>query len=264
MTTDIKNFLQSLDLSDKEVELYLCSLQHGPQSASTLSKKTGIARSTVNFIFNQLIQKGFATKETRENTTYFQVTPPESLEYILLEKQAKTKKQLSEFEALLPLLNGLKAKHGLASKVTYYDGLESLYRTIDDVCKEDQEVLFISSHNNMHPKVRHYIERHYLPKSKKHKNKNKMIVSDGTELRNYLKKAKGVCEEIILVTPNKNPFTLTTAIYGDKVSFISYDPKDLSGVIIENPLIANHMRSLFEICKKQLMQDEGSECINGL
>jgi sugar-specific transcriptional regulator TrmB len=258
MTTDIKTFLEELGLSVKEAELYICSLKSGPQSASTLSKKTGIARSTVNFIFKQLIQKGFAHKDNRENTTYFNVVQPESLEYVLLEKQAKAKKQLNDLHDLLPMLNGLKNQHSLASKVTYYDGLESLYRTVEDCCAKDESVYFISSHNNIHPKVRSYIERAYIPKAKKHKHKNKMILSDGPESRKYIKKAKNVYDEVIFVDPKANPFTLTIAIHGDSVDFISYDPSDLSGVIIENKLIAEQMKVLYKVIKKQFKSESSS------
>lgn len=250
MITDIQTFLLDFGLSSKEVELYLCSLRNGSQTASTLAKKTRIARSTVNFLFGQLIQKGFASKEARENTTYFSVIEPESIEYILLQRNMESKKQLNDFKDLLPLINQLKSKNSLVPKVTYYEGLDSLYRTIEDLCEKDESVLFISSHNNMHPKVREYVEEVYLPKSKKMAHKNKMILSEGEAARSYLKKAEGVYDEVVFVDPASNPFKLTVAIHGDKVNFISYDPSDLSGVILENPLIADHMRTIFDIVKK--------------
>ncbi len=249
VNTDTQTFLEGLGLSEKEAELYLHSLRTGPQTASTLSKKTRIARSTVNFLFEQLIKKGFAEKEVHEKTTYFKVIQPKSLEYILLDQLARTKKQMSEFQDLLPIMDGIRKHRPLAPKVTYYEGLESLYRMIEDCCEKDESVWFISSHNNMHPKIREYIERVYVPKSKKHIHKNKMILSDGEPARKYLKQASGVYDESILVDPQKNPFELTVAIHGDRVDFISYDPRDLSGVIIENPLIATHMRSVFEIMR---------------
>ncbi len=133
MNTDLQGFLQDLDLSPKEIELYLHSLRNGPQTASTIAKKTGIARSTVNFVFEQLIQKGFASKEVQEQTTYFTVVDPESLEYILLERSMRSKKQLSDLKDLLPHFKKLKNPSPLLPKVTYYEGLESLYRTVEDL-----------------------------------------------------------------------------------------------------------------------------------
>ncbi|MBT4384249.1 hypothetical protein HOD30_00710 [Candidatus Peregrinibacteria bacterium] len=249
MNTDIKYFLSQLGLSEKEVELYICSLKSGMQTASTLAKKTGIARSTVNFIFTQLIQKGFAKKENRENTSYFSVIQPESLEYILLQKKAQANKQLSEFQNILPVLSALQNENALLPKVTYYEGLDSLCRVIDNCCTVDETVYFITSHNNMHPAIREYIENIYIPQSRKHKNKNKMIVSEGSQIKKYLDKAKGVYDEVILVDPKDNPFSIMVAIHGNSVDFISYDENDMSGVSIQNQLIADHMKTVFDLLK---------------
>ena len=249
MSTDLQAFLEELGLSAKETELYLYSLRNGRQTASTIAKRTGIARSTVNFVFDQLIQKGFANKEVQEKTTYFQVVEPESLEYILLERSMRSKKQLSDLKDLLPDFKKIKNPNPLLPKVTYYEGLDSLYRTLEDCCSRDESVYFISSHNNMHPQVREFVERVYIPKSKKHKNKNKMILSDGETARAYLKKAEGVYDEVLFIDPKSNPFKITLAVHGNKVDMISYDASDLSGVVIENALIAEHMRVIFNIVK---------------
>lgn len=248
MGADIKAFLMSLGLGDKESELYLCSLRMGPQAVSTLSTKTGIARSTVGFVFEGLIGKGVATKQVRGKATYFSVLPPEMLESVLLQRQAEVKKQLNDFKDFLPMLARLENRQ-LAPKVSYYQGLESLCRTIDDCCAKDETVLFVSSHGNMHPQIREYIEQVYVPKSRAHVHKNKMILSDSKVAHDYVKKAEGVYDDVVFVDPAKNPFKLTVAIHGDSVDFISYDPSDLSGVVIENPLIAEHMRVIFNILR---------------
>jgi sugar-specific transcriptional regulator TrmB len=251
MVTGVKTFLVSIGLSDKEAELYLASLKMGPQTVSTLSTKTGIARSTVSFVFGELINRGVASKQIKNHSTYFSVFPPEMLEPILLQRQAEAKKQLNDFKDFLPYLSGLQSRQ-LVPKVQYFQGLESLCRTVDNCCASDETVLFISSHLNMHPKIREYIEDVYIPKSRDHKNKNKVIMSDGPASREYYKKAKGVYDEAIFVPPQKNPFKLTMAIHGDSVDFISYDPSDLSGVVIENRFIADHMRAVFDIVKEHL------------
>lgn len=252
MQLNIKKFLSEFGLTEKEVQLYLGSLKYGPQTASTLATKTGLPRSTVNFLFTQLIQKGFASKQVEENTTYYTAIPPETLHYILEEKKATAKKLQNDFQHVLPLLKGMQNSGSPIPKVRYFQGLEGLYRTIDDCIEQDQTVLFISSHNNMHPKIRNYIESVYIKKSKTHHHKNKMILNAGKEAEEYLKKAKDVYEEIIFVDPKKNPFKLTTAIYGNKVAFISYASDDMSGIIIENHLLADHMKTIFGILEKSL------------
>lgn len=248
MIPDIKSFLTSMGLSEKEANLYLCSLRMGSQTVSTLSNKSGMPRSTVGFIFEELMAKGLATKQMRDHVAYFSVVPPEMLESILLQRQSEIRKQLTDFKELLPVLAGFQNRQ-LIPKVSYYQGLESLCRAIDHSCSADETVFFVSSHENMHPQIQEHIEQFYIPKSRKQIHKNKIILSDSKVSRSYIKKAEGVYDEVIFVDPLKNPFKLTVAIHGNFVDFISYDPTDLSGVVIENYLIAEHMRAIFNVLK---------------
>lgn len=254
MRGDIEAFLSSLNLSEKEIELYLASLKAGPQTASTLAKRTGMARSTINFLFEELIQKGFASKSIQAKYTYYTVIEPDNIEYILQDKNAEIKKQMNIFRDILPILNGIHQTNSPLPKIQYFEGVEALCRLIDDCCKKDETVLFISEHNKMHPKIREYLNKVYLPVSRKHQNKNEMIVCDGVSSRNYAKIASEVYDEIIFVDPKLYKFTLTMAVYGNKVALCSYNPNDLSGIIIENPLIAAQMKIMFEIVKGNFLR----------
>ncbi len=250
MQQDISQFLAKIGLTDKETTLYLASLKHGPQTASILEKKTGLARSTVNFVFAELIRKGFASKTQKKNSTYYSVIKPKSIGYIIDEKKAEIKKLGSDFASILPLLASMQSNLSSVPKVRYFEGVEGLCRTVDNCCEKDETVYFISSHNNMHPKVRQHIENVYIPKSKKHDNKNKMILNDGPETEEYIEKAEGVYDEVIKVKPEEIPFKLTTAVHGNTTLLISYAPEDMSGIIIENQLIADHMKSIYKALAK--------------
>ena len=241
------NILKELGLSDKEVLVFTASVKHGPQAASTIAKKTGLARSTVGFIFEELIAKGFASKQTKSNSTFYSVIDPQHLEHFVLEKIANAKKLYSDFKETLPFLLSLQNKFSSIPKVRYFEGVEGLCRMLDDFCEKDQTVLYISGHNMMHPKIREYTYETYMPISNKHANKNKIILNDGNLSRQYSKIAKDAYDEFIFVDEKVCQFTLTTAIYGNKVAFWSYDPADMSGVIIENSLIAENMRNIFNI-----------------
>jgi hypothetical protein len=136
-------------------------------------------------------------------------------------------------------------------KVQYFEGYEGLCRMLDDFCAVDQTVLYISGHNMMHPRVREYTYNVYLPICNKHQNKNKIILNDGEKAREYERVAGKAYDEFIFADPKKYPLSLTTAIYGNKTAFWSYDPVDMTGVIIENHLIANQMRTIFEVMKEK-------------
>lgn len=248
----IQQFLEQFGLTEKEAQVYLAALKYGSQTASTFALKTELPRSTVNFLFAELLHKGLASKENRNNTTYYAAISPEALRHKIEEKKTQVQKLETDLDEFLPFLKGMNHAGTPLPKVTYYEGLEGLYHIIDESCKNDESVYFVSSHNNMHPKIREYIEKVYIPSSKKHKHKNKIILNKGEHAESYIKKSKGVYDEVIFIDPVKNPLKLTTAIHGDQTLFLSYAPEDLSGVIIKNPLIADHMRTIFQVLKGAL------------
>jgi sugar-specific transcriptional regulator TrmB len=249
------DLLKELGLSDKEVTVFTASLQHGQQTSNVIAKKTNLARSTVGFIFEELIKKGFASKQTKNNSTFYSAINPKHLEHLVLDKIGNAKKLYSDFKETLPFLLSLQNKFSSVPKVRYFEGVEGLCRMLDDFCEKDQTVLYISGHNMMHPKIRKYTYETYLPISNKHINKNKIILNDGKLSREYSKIAKKAYDEFIFVDDKKCRFTLTTAIYGNKVAFWSYDPSDMSGVIIENHLIADNMRNIFGVLKTSFLRN---------
>jgi len=247
----LQQFLIKLGLTEKETALYLASLQSGEQTATLLARKTGIHRSTVNFVFDELIKKGFATKEMRGNATWYAALPPASIEYVLLQKVSAAKKEMADFLEILPAFGSLQNKMSLVPRVRYFEGINGLCRMLDDFCAVDQTVLYISGHNMMHPKIREYTYKVYIPISSRHANKNKIILNDGARAREYAKIASDAYDEFIFVDPKACAFTLTTAVYGNKTAFWSYDPADMTGVIIENQLISDNMRAVFFALKER-------------
>jgi len=257
MSASLLQFLMSLGLSKKETELFTASLRYGPQTANTMAKKIELPRSTVNFTFASLVKKGLILKELNQKTPYYRAVSVESIEYILMEKEANERKQLKELEDIMPLLKSFKSKNPRIPKIRSLEGLEGVRRTIFDVCEKDESVYLISSYGAMHPKIKEYIEGVYIQTSKNHKSKNKIIINDNKNSREYIKKAKNIYDEVIFVDSKEFPLTLTMAVYGNKTAIVSYDPEDMMGIIIENSLIADQMRKIFEILLENYRRKTG-------
>jgi len=247
----LKEFLSSLGLKDKESNVYLAALQYGSQTASVLARKTDMPRSTMNFELNTLVRKGFVSKDIREKTTYFNALPPECIENILLGKAASVKKSINDFKEIFPILNDMQGQVNPMTKVQYFEGIESLCRLIDDDINDNVGGLYLSGHNNMHPKIREYLKRVYVPSLKNRDGRNQMIIKDGEMAREYTSWVKDY-EDVIFADPEIFKMKYTIAIYGNKVAFCSYDPSDLCGIIIENSLITNGMRAMFEVMKNSI------------
>ena len=82
----IKQTLKKLGLKDKEIQIYLAILPLGSVPASILGKRTGMNRSTAQYICQQLVQKGLLTVIEKNGNFVYSVESPENI-LLLLERQ---------------------------------------------------------------------------------------------------------------------------------------------------------------------------------
>lgn len=253
---EIKKFLKDIGLNEKQVSLYITSLQFGPQPASILAKHTNIARPTVYYELYDLIEEGVFTKKISNGVTKFSAIKPKLLDSIINKKQHEVEEMRNNFETLLPRIENLSSEDLKTSNASYFSGVKGLCRMLDDFSSLDETVYYISAHNNIDKRIMDYVVNRYIPLSNKHKNKNKIILSDGDKSRSYLELAKNAYDEFIFIDSNKHKFNLTTAIYSDKVAFWSYKESDLSGVIIKNKNASEDMKLYFQIMRNFFLLKE--------
>jgi sugar-specific transcriptional regulator TrmB len=246
---DLFGFFSALGLTRRQSRLYMAGLTYGQQPASELAKRISAPRTSVYQDLNRLVIKGVFTKKKHRSLTYFNPISIENLGYLIQGKIAEAKKLANTYNDVSELLSNYSKSQSITSDVEFYDGLEGLARLLDECSKTDQTVLYMSGHNCMDLEFRKYLFESYLPLSSKHNNKNKIILNEGRLARDYQRAASKVYDEFIFVDPDTFEFETTIAVYGNKVAFCSYDPNDLSGVVITNERISNDMRKHFYILK---------------
>jgi len=75
----INELLTKLNFSSKETDIYLAILKNGKISPTDLSKFTGINRTTVYSVADDLIKKGIITQDLASSKKYLVALPPEDL-----------------------------------------------------------------------------------------------------------------------------------------------------------------------------------------
>ncbi len=246
---DLKTFLEALGLNEKESSIYVALLQIGSQAASVVAKRVKIPRSSVFFHLDNLIKKGFVKKDIRSNIQYFSAVDPAKLEKLLERKRSKIDDQIGELKGLMPDFNLLKSPFVNEAKVTYFEGVEGLCKMVDEVIQTPEDIYFISAHV-FHPEVRKYIRDVYVPSRRQSKkNKAEMILTSYNDSEDYVKQARDIYDWIGFVDQKDVDFEATIAIYGNSIQFLSTKIEDLTGVLIENPFLANTMKGVFQLMK---------------
>lgn len=144
----IKDKLQELGFSEKEVEVYLALLEMGSAIASDIAKKTKLNRSTTYVILESLEKRGLISVTDRRGATLYNSTPPEQLiQY--LEGMAKRYTSLAaDTKKLLPQLKSSRRESAPTPRVQLFEGSEGVKTVYEDTLASLEEMRVYASFEN--------------------------------------------------------------------------------------------------------------------
>ena len=105
---DILEKIRSFGLSTEEAKIYLELLQK-PNTHLQLSRITGINRTKIYRLINDLEKKSLITRRTDDRGSFLVASDPKALEINLIAKEEQLKEQKSLFTQLLPTLSAIKS-----------------------------------------------------------------------------------------------------------------------------------------------------------
>lgn len=121
VTSMITEYLQALDFTDKEIQVYKCLCKHGLSNVQAISRLTNISRTTIYPIVSKLIQKGLVSKKETRSADMFVANNPGALLSSLLEERAEIIKKESIVKQLIE------------ASLPYFHPKLEYYETTDDV-----------------------------------------------------------------------------------------------------------------------------------
>jgi sugar-specific transcriptional regulator TrmB len=231
------DILKKLGFEEREISAYLALLKSGKLTATSLSERTGIDRSTIYRILNGLIKKGFVNSFVRNNVKYFGACDPE-----VLVKYANEIK--SEMEQKFRELSNLKISEKTKVKVEVYEGTEGAKSVLKDILKTQKDY-FVFGYDCQFKKVfpETYLEQ-YIRQLKERKITERMLVIEGTKIPEEYKK-----QTILKFLPRNMIGPSTLLIYGNKIAHIVWiEPYFV--IVIENKEISDSMKTYFDLLWK--------------
>ncbi len=136
----ITETLKKLNLTEKEIKLYLGLLELGEQSAGALATVLGMPRSTAQFLANSLVNKGIVNKGTSSSGSVYYPKAARSLSLILDEKKESIEAQIDEtktdLQRIMPFLENLENKFSetrpLGFSSVHYHGFNNVIKSFYD------------------------------------------------------------------------------------------------------------------------------------
>ena len=166
----------------------------------------------------------------------------------MLHKKDQIDFQLEALDDIAPALNKLFNSFIPESQVSYFQGIEGIFKMVDAMLEKDTSLYMISAHD-LNPKIRNYIEKVYIPARQRMKSKCQMIVAKKKEVTDYLTHALDVYEWIGYAISRAHKLQATIIIYDNKIQFQSCNGENIGGVLIENQYLANTMLAVFMLLK---------------
>jgi sugar-specific transcriptional regulator TrmB len=239
--------LHQLGLTHDEAKIYV-ELLHEPNTHLRLSVITGINRTKVYRLVENLEKRSLVAKRTDDRGTFWVAADPGTLEIAVVTEEKKVRSQRQVLSQLLPSLESFKSRDKSAFVVRTYEGLEGLKQMVWHELKAKGEMLTFGGQT-----IEDLITDHYW--AEKHR---ALTIEAGYTLREILN------PDIDRPTFTNNEtfmryhyqyrqlpssvvhFNEQTVIYNDTVSIYHWREDQKVGVEIISKTYANMMRKVFE------------------
>ncbi len=236
--SDHKSLLRSIGLNESEVDVYLSALETGPSQAQSLVKKSGFSRPATYQAIEQLVKKGLMTSVQQGKRFLYAAEPPERLVNYGKSQVNNLAVKVGEIEQSLDDLRLMQ--HGERPAVKFYEGIQGLKAILQDLADtKPDSTLEIANMDSVRDvfsaEELHSVQRVLV----KFKAKGRALMSGKvTTIR------PGV--EARLLPKGEFNFHGDILVYGNKIAMVSFKGK-MVGVVIENPVLAETYRALFEL-----------------
>lgn len=247
------NLLANLGLSKAESKVYLAALELGKSLPKHLAEKAGIKRPTLYEALPRLFEHGLLTETVVGKRRYLVPEDPQNF--------VDTKQQdLDRVGTLVPQLRALLATSLEKPKIIFYEGIEGLKKTFQDMLRQRQAIVEFVGTEKIMPEFEKYLQNYFIPYRVKYNIPLKMIISGSAKSGTWnLKSDPAFVREVRTIPKELFPVPLDCNIYGDNVSFALYrQDSEPIGVIIRSKEIATTMRSLFNFIWEKVINQTKS------
>lgn len=241
----LESFLANeLDLSKKEITIYLALVKFGPNTIQDLAELSNINRVTTHNNVENLTQKGLVTqlKKGRGSRRLIMAEPPEKLSVIFKERQAKIIAAEQQLDLITKELSNLKAEYKQSSgmEIKHYEGKNEVKLIYDDVLKAKE----IRSYLNYKELIKIFPANpiKFIEAQKKRPDMQMWeILEDSKEAREYADMTNFHNYYCKLATQKLNLASFDYIMFDGKIAAIDLsEGKNVNGIVIENENFYNN------------------------
>lgn len=223
--------LKHIGLVDEEVNIYLLLLKKGFSKATLISKRLGVARTTIYRFLSSLSDKGLVSERFEDNVKVFGAIAPEKIPDIL-------ENRISEIEKIVPALKKLEKKKEIGVSVELYKGKEGMKIILNDVLREGKDYVVMGEAQKFFDELGEVYTVQWIRKADDIKIRGRLLLPKGQKF----KVAKN--EELQFIDKRLLSNT-STWIYGDRVAQFIWD-EPFYVILIKSRSVASGQMKVFD------------------
>lgn len=232
--------LEKAGLNINEAKVYLAALELGEANIQQLARKSGVIRTTVYGVVEQLKKHGLLSVIIKNKKAFYAAENPTKLKDSLKEKQHSLEKILPE---LLSITNTIDKK----PKIKFFEGVGGMKDVYQDTLQyPDQELLTWVPKESVDVFDVEYLTNYYVPKRLENKIWVRALAPDDPNMKWFQEADEKSLRKTRLISQERFPFSVEINLYGkSKIGIVAFEEK--IGLIIESEKIYNTLKSIFEI-----------------
>lgn len=226
----IRESLRKIGLGDEEINIYLFLLREGSSKATVISKKLGVARTTIYRFLASLHDKGLVSEMIQNNIKFYSSVSPKRIPELLQEK-------IEEINKIIPDLSKLVKEKEVGAKVELFKGKEGMKTVMRDILREEKQYTLIGEAEKYFEELEVF-SLQWIKKIEEKKIKGRLLCSS----KQKFKIAK--TEKLRFIDDRLLP-EITTWTYGNKTAQFIWS-KPLYAVLIKSKSVADSNRKMFD------------------
>lgn len=231
--------LKEFGLNNKEIQVYLATLELGLNTVNEIAKKSGVFRTYCYDILKHLIEKGLICAIIKSGVQYFEALEVGKIIEIAREKEEKLR-------SILPELRFIQKLRKERPTVHFYEGKEGIRTIHDEIIKTKPSEILVYGNTQKHVELMEWNFPRFIRARVKNKITAKVITESTAFARKTIKRNEKAELRKTRFFPSRILFPTLKYIYKNKVVMIALS-STIMGVVIENKEIAEGEKKIFEL-----------------
>ena len=142
---NLKQNLLSVGLTEEEILVYFATLQPHTETILKVAQHTGIPRTTVYILIENLIEKGFIREVSEGKKKHYYPAPPEKIiQYATTKKQQFTE-VISQLQQNIPAIQALYNFQHTKPQLKYFEGNQMIAKLLQSTVGDEELCLHLMS-----------------------------------------------------------------------------------------------------------------------